>query len=447
MQELFSLFDEDSQIRHSAFLTYIILGIWSLSVLQFTLTFATAHRPRRARGLRMTPEEEEEEDDRKSRQRRSREKRRSPADVQEAERRHRLSVMRVELLATVLSMFMQDGPFLAVRLYAMLTYHVVTYSLVFFTAKNVLVLLLLVYKIFLLLGKICCPKSLPDEEGDPRSIGQKDSDYGVDDYDVDYDGMGMKKIPPKKQTNGRVLDAESGDLRRRKEGKGVFLEGGEAGDQKKRKEDKGRIGQDPGYDGVPDPQFGDLQKVIDGPATPAKSMERTKKYDKYMVDNETAQDAGKGDGAKEDSAELSHDGDQDGKGDAPGSRITARDSGLPDHPGDLRFSDREPKEATSDLDRISDDSGHPEPTATDFRPHSDHRGQDPPARAARIEHGSSPSTNTSAPQPRQAANARDKGRVAVAADKGNSAGEQGAKDAGSDRNKLGRFVSLVKIKM
>ena len=58
-QELFSLFDEDSGIRHNPFLTYIILGVWSLSVLQFTLTFATAHRPRRARGLRLSPEDDD----------------------------------------------------------------------------------------------------------------------------------------------------------------------------------------------------------------------------------------------------------------------------------------------------------------------------------------------------------------------------------------------------
>ncbi|XP_076458753.1 transmembrane protein 26-like [Babylonia areolata] len=139
IMELFSLFDEDPGIRHNTLMAYAILAVWSLSTFQFTLTFATAHRPRRARGLRLS--------------------------VVDPDRSHRVSVLRVELVATVLSMLMQDGPFLTLRLYTIITYNVITYSLVFFTAKNVLVILLLLYKIFLLMGKLCCPKSGDDDDG------------------------------------------------------------------------------------------------------------------------------------------------------------------------------------------------------------------------------------------------------------------------------------------
>ncbi|PVD38294.1 hypothetical protein C0Q70_00906 [Pomacea canaliculata] len=53
MIDLFSLFEED-RIRVDMSVTYALLAVWSWSVLQFSLTFYTAHRPRRARGLQMT---------------------------------------------------------------------------------------------------------------------------------------------------------------------------------------------------------------------------------------------------------------------------------------------------------------------------------------------------------------------------------------------------------
>ena len=397
----------------------------------------------------MAPKEVPEDDQENGQSRVAGGKRRSPEDVHDAERKHRLSVMRVELLATVLSMFMQDGPFLAVRLYTMITFEVVTYSLVFFTAKNVLVLLLLVYKIFLLLGKICCPKRQPDHEDDHENVDQKGPGYDVDDYDVDYDDVNVRKIPPKKQTNGPVLDAEPGDLRNRKEGNGRFLDG-EAGNKRKRKKDKDSR-QEPADTGIPMPSVGDLQKVIDGPATPAKSMERTKKYDKYMVEEETSKGAEEDDVGKEDSAELpNNDSDKDRKGDAPKTRIADTVSELPDQSSGLKLSDEELKEVMADLDKISHDSGHPEPTAIDSKLQHDQRGREFPSRPT-AEHSSSPPTDRGTPRPFQAAGnaAEEKGRVNVAGGVGGggSAGGQGAEGARSDPAEPAKFVSLVSIKM
>ena len=48
---------------------------------------------------------------------------------------------------------LQDGPFLAVRLYIMIVEKIVTYSLAFFTVKNILVVLLQIYRFFVL---ACC---------------------------------------------------------------------------------------------------------------------------------------------------------------------------------------------------------------------------------------------------------------------------------------------------
>ncbi|XP_076459262.1 uncharacterized protein LOC143292654 [Babylonia areolata] len=226
IMELFSLFDEDSNIRQNTVLIYLILGVWSLSVLQFTLTFVTSHRPRRARGLRTSL---------------------SVRSYHLEEREHRVSVLRVELLATVLSLLMQDGPFLGVRLYTMIRYKLLTYSLLFFTCKNVLVILLLVYKIFLLLIKICCPSSRrrPQEDGDE----EKELPHLHPNFDF------MKVIPaPEHQSSG--ADLPPGDLRKRREEK-----------------DHQHI-----FD--PDPlslDEGDLQKAIEGPATPARTIAKGKK--------------------------------------------------------------------------------------------------------------------------------------------------------------------------
>lgn len=97
-QELFSLFDED-EVRHDEYFTYALLGVWTLSVMQFTLTFHTAYRPSRERGLGLTP----------------------PVDTNA---KQRLATIRLELLASLLSLCMQDGPFLALRLYTIVTYSV-----------------------------------------------------------------------------------------------------------------------------------------------------------------------------------------------------------------------------------------------------------------------------------------------------------------------------------
>ena len=53
---------------------------------------------------------------------------------------------------------MQDGPFLSVRLCTIIHYNIITHSIVFFVATNAIAILLHVYKICLLLNKLCCRK-------------------------------------------------------------------------------------------------------------------------------------------------------------------------------------------------------------------------------------------------------------------------------------------------
>ena len=466
-QELFALFDEDKGIRHNTVLTYIILGVWSLSILQFTLTFASAHRPRRSRGLRLAPERPPHDpphhppdlrrrgvdpgapqDPRLSQNSsHSLSVESGGGSSQEQQRVHRRSVLRVELFATVLSMFMQDGPFLGVRLYTMIKFSVVTYSLVFFTTKNVIVLLLLFYKICLLLGKLCCPKKpTADDEGDVEkheAAAFYSQDYQMeivaDDDDSSMKKKKKRKFPPpnhKGENNGRPLDndVDAGDFRKCREGQDEdgFPDPPEAGDSSRRKKknakktkttttttsregdkdkDKVRGRGKGGSGGRVEPgglagELGELQKVIDGPATPAKSMEKTKKYDKYMVSNDATADAKEGDAADDadDAADDADDADEGANG-------------------------PEPREAAQDFDQVPEDRGARQPGPLSPRSYWPQHDEGP---GPRYQHG----YGRQDPHPRglgrgSPENARGRvGRGGWVEDEGEEEGEEGEEDEG-----------------
>ncbi|XP_025110734.1 transmembrane protein 26-like [Pomacea canaliculata] len=153
MIDLFSLFEED-RIRVDMSVTYALLAVWSWSVLQFSLTFYTAHRPRRARGLQMTGH------------------RHDTLSV------YRLNIIYTELAASFVSLFMQDGPFLALRLYTVVVYQTVNHSTIFFICKNILVIFILIYKIVILCHKRVRQKS--EEDGsEVVDEGAKDTEQSL----------------------------------------------------------------------------------------------------------------------------------------------------------------------------------------------------------------------------------------------------------------------------
>jgi hypothetical protein len=132
------------------------------------------------------------------------------------------SVLKVELLATVLSLVMQDGPFLCVRLYTSITYQVVTYSLVFFTAKNMLVILLLLYKILLLLNKLCCPRRHHHGDGKGEDGEKDDTNLGVGFFNYrGSDPRNFERVVSFPQfyemKDGKVVAVDGVELRRRKD--------------------------------------------------------------------------------------------------------------------------------------------------------------------------------------------------------------------------------------
>ncbi|XP_050390903.1 transmembrane protein 26 [Patella vulgata] len=147
IMELFALFDEEP-VRGSLIFTYALLGVWSWSLLQFTMVLTVASKP-----IRISLIEEE-----------------SKMICIEPDKKK--STASFEVLATVVSLFMQDGPFLVMRLYTIIEFNLVNYSLIFFTTKNVLVILLLLYRLFVKCSDKCCPDADDDK-------GANDDDFQI----------------------------------------------------------------------------------------------------------------------------------------------------------------------------------------------------------------------------------------------------------------------------
>lgn len=106
------------QVSHSRLLCFVILGIWSLSLIQFSLVL-TASRVRRDRtGL-------------------------FPSTI--------FSVYdkccSPDVYGIIISIFLQDLPFLVLRMLLIFKYYVLSYTNMFFTCKNTIVIVLLIYRL------------------------------------------------------------------------------------------------------------------------------------------------------------------------------------------------------------------------------------------------------------------------------------------------------------
>ena len=136
IMELLVLFEEDYVIQDE-FLTYIILGIWSLSLFQFALVLTvTKGSKHRAVGISRTVKEryrpEGEEEDKKA-----------------------CKCCETEVWSILTAMLMQDGPFLAIRLYVMIKNQNLSYSILFFTFKNFLIISMQLYRLGVVVGLHC----------------------------------------------------------------------------------------------------------------------------------------------------------------------------------------------------------------------------------------------------------------------------------------------------
>lgn len=122
------------QVMCNKLLITCVLSIWSWSLLQFTLN------------LTVTIDSSEQNDkcNHGNINLHRRKKQRKPS------RNCRFSCMccETEVWAILVSMVMQDIPFLAMRVYLLLEYDVINQAGFFFTCKNVLVLLLQLYRLY-----------------------------------------------------------------------------------------------------------------------------------------------------------------------------------------------------------------------------------------------------------------------------------------------------------
>ncbi len=139
IMELFVLFEEDFVITHNV-LVYIILSVWTLSLAQFiiVLTAIRGHHTPEAIVVNETGFSVKKVND--------------DPNVSDATLMSEVSPDHAskgsETAAIVFALFVQDIPFLSVRLYVLITYKTLSYNIIFFSLKNVLVILASLFRIY-----------------------------------------------------------------------------------------------------------------------------------------------------------------------------------------------------------------------------------------------------------------------------------------------------------
>ncbi|KAK3593292.1 hypothetical protein CHS0354_031352 [Potamilus streckersoni] len=125
IMELLAIFAEE-KVKGNISVTYTILTIWSLSFIQFIPVLVHKRKYRHVRSPRL------------------------------GWLHGRCGDYFAEVTVTCMSIIVQDGPFLIVRLYVIVGLNVVTYGLAFFVLKNILTILLLLYRLFALCIDLPC---------------------------------------------------------------------------------------------------------------------------------------------------------------------------------------------------------------------------------------------------------------------------------------------------
>jgi hypothetical protein len=99
--------------------TTIILGLWSLSLIQFTLVLTAARARRDQSGL----------------------------VTRHYNKPQNKGCCAADVYGILISIVLQDAPFLVLRLLLIFKYKVLSYTNMFFTSKNTLVIILLLYRL------------------------------------------------------------------------------------------------------------------------------------------------------------------------------------------------------------------------------------------------------------------------------------------------------------
>ncbi|XP_064641335.1 transmembrane protein 26-like [Lineus longissimus] len=152
--ELFDLY-ELQQVMHDWLIFRVILIVWTVSLMQFTVVLASARS------------------------------RRSPMAVAGTKSttyttRSGRQINCIEVLSLITTMFIQDMPFLAIRLYIVIFYEVMSNTLLFFAAKNALIIAMQLYRLLII---TCCT----DDDKDGDGFVDEDEDNVEPEMPVPYD--------------------------------------------------------------------------------------------------------------------------------------------------------------------------------------------------------------------------------------------------------------------
>ncbi|ESO00538.1 hypothetical protein HELRODRAFT_113091 [Helobdella robusta] len=139
MLDLFILFEEQAVLDKPE-MKYVILVIWTVSLFQFTLVKTALKR----RKPKLDPN--------------------SANDHPITRTLNRCCMSEIWTISS--TVLMHDGPYLILRLHCLIGLRILSYNLLFFTVKNALIILLDVYRFFVLLLK--CKDNV--DENDGRSV-------------------------------------------------------------------------------------------------------------------------------------------------------------------------------------------------------------------------------------------------------------------------------------
>lgn len=145
IMEIFVLFEEQAVLRHRV-LPYCVLTIWSTSLLQYTLVL-TATRARKPRVAH--PTQKTEMDD---------------TLVVECGVCY---CCETEIWAILITILLQDLPFLIIRMYVIIVERVINYTILFFTCKNILVVCLQFFRLTVI-------ASMPAKEKQRRDMEERE---------------------------------------------------------------------------------------------------------------------------------------------------------------------------------------------------------------------------------------------------------------------------------
>jgi len=109
------------QVKYNRNLCKVILGIWSWSLLQFTMVFTATKAPRREVVSSVTQNAQQND-----------------------------FCCTPDVVGIIMSIFMQDGPFLVLRMLLIIKYRIFSHTNMFFTCKNTLVCMLLMYRLIVI---------------------------------------------------------------------------------------------------------------------------------------------------------------------------------------------------------------------------------------------------------------------------------------------------------